>query len=367
MSAPLPRAPLALAALIVLSMVASIASQQPGSDSPIPSITNNGPRGLGALATWLSEGGVKVIAHDAPLTQLPEETRVVVLAAPSGEELRDVEVEALERFVENGGTLIYLAPRHAPQPAINQWLGVRAGSVAPLVSEPGLEDVGGTSVKVTFAAGLLEGAKALRLSADRTLEVSDEHAVAVTSDGALWWSRRGTGEVWLSAGADLAENARLELADNALFWSHLAGRGPVVFDEYHHHRGATLVPLNLLVTGLQLGFLALLFVWARASRLGPARDEPTTWHRSSLEYVTAMAALTRNAGVEEELVVVLGADFRAMLRDRLGIPLAWSWAEADAELARRGLIEGGSLARASNETAFVRLSRLLAELERRLR
>ena len=143
--------------------------------------------------------------------------------------------------------------------------------------------------------------------------------------------------------------------------------GAVVFDEYHQYRGATVVPLNLLVTGLQLGFLALLFVFARASRLGPARDAKLTWHRSSLEYVSAMAALTRNAGVERELVVALKTDFRSMLRDRQGIPLSWSWAEADVELGRRGLISPGALVNASGEAAFVRLSRGLAELERRLR
>lgn len=357
------KGPFVLGALVLVSIVASVASQDPGSESPIPSITNNGPRGVGALATWLRESGVQVIAHDAPLTQLPPETRVLVIAAPSGEEIRDDEVQALTRFVEGGGTLIYLMPRTAPQPSINEWLWVRAGPVAPLVTEPGLEDVGGTTVKVTFAAGLLAGAHQLRLSADRMLAVSDEHAVPVTSDGALWWLKRGAGEVWLAAGPDLAENARLELADNALFWSHLAGRGPVAFDEFHLHSGATVVPVNLLVTFLQLGFLAMLFLWARATRLGPARDAPPSWHRSSLEYVKAMAALTRNAGVEAELVVSLKAEFRKRLRDGFGIPFEWSWGEADAELAGRGVIEVGMLIRIANDGEFHSVSQALAKLE----
>lgn len=357
------KGPIVLAVLVLLSIVASVAAQEPGSESPLPSITNNGPRGLGALATWLRESGVRVIAHDAPLTQLPPETRVVVIAAPSGGELRDDEVQSLSRFVEGGGTLVYLMPRAAPQPSINEWLWVQAGPVAPLVTEPGLEDVGGTSVQVTFAAGLLAGAKRLRLSADRTLTSSDEHAVPVTSDGAVWWMKRGSGEVWVAAGPDLAENARLELADNALFWAHLAQRGPVAFDEFHLHGGATVVPVNLLVTGLQLGFLAMLFLWARATRLGPARDEPASWHRSSLEYVKAMAALTRNAGVEAELVVSLRTEFRKRLRDDFGIPLEWSWDEADSELARRGVLEAGILSRAANDGDFVSLSQGLARIE----
>lgn len=361
------RGPIIIGALVLLSLVVSLAAQEPGSDSPVPSITNQGPRGLAALASWLKEAGVPVIAHDAPLTRLPPEARVVVIAAPAGEEVRDDEVEALKGFVEGGGTLIYLVSRQAPQPSLNRWLEVRGGPMPPMLTEPGLEDVGGTSVSVTFAAGLLEGAQRLRLSAERALTVSDEHAVAVASQSAVWWMRRGKGEVWLSAGPDLAENARLELADNAVFWGHLAGRGPVVFDEFHQHRGATVVPVNLLVTGLQLAFLAFLFVWARATRLGPVRDAPASWHRSSLEYVTAMASLTRNARVEGELVVALKAEFRRFLRDVAAIPLEWSWEEADAELARRGAIEAGAVMRACGEAEFVALSRALALIERQVR
>lgn len=361
------RGPIVLAALVVLSLVASLAAQEPGSDSPVPSIKNPGPRGLAALATWLQESGVPVISHDAPFTQLPAEARVVVIAAPAGAEVREDEVSALTRFVEGGGTLIYLVARQTPQPVLNEWLQVRAGPVAPLVTESGLEDVGGTTVGVTFAAGLLQGARQLRLSADRTLKVDDEHAVPVTSDGAMWWLRRGEGEIWLAAGPDLAENARLELADNALFWSHLAGKGPVVFDEFHQHLSASRVPINLLVTALQLTFLALLFLWARATRLGPAREAPASWHRSSLEYVKAMGALTRNARVEGELVEALKADFRKFLRDVASVPLAWSWEDADAELARRQSLPEGALVNASRHQGFVALSQALAKLEHELR
>ncbi len=361
------RGPLILAGLVLLSLIASIASQEPGSDSPIPSIENKGPRGLGVLAAWLRESGTSVIGHDAPLTQLPPEARVVVIAAPSAQELKADEVTALEHFVSGGGTLVYLMGRTSPQPVLNEWLRVAGGPVAPLVTEPGLEDVGGTTVSVTFAKGLLEGAKTLRLSADSMVNALDDGAVPVTSDRALWWMRRGEGEVWLGAGPDLAENARLELADNALFWGHLAKRGTIVFDEFHHHQSGAALPVNLVATVLQLIFLALLFLWARGARLGPPRDDPPRWQRSSLEYVTAMAALTRNANVEKELVVSLKNDFRKLILEQAGIPLAWSWEEADTELARRGVIGGAELIRAAQEADFVAASRLLATIERKIR
>ena len=47
---------------------------------------------------------------DAPLTELPPAVRTVVIAAPAGREIDRDEVEALERFVTAGGTLVYLAP-----------------------------------------------------------------------------------------------------------------------------------------------------------------------------------------------------------------------------------------------------------------
>jgi hypothetical protein len=239
--------------------------------------------------------------------------------------------------------------------------------VAPLVSEPGVEDVGGTTVSVTFAKGLLEGAKTLRLSADSMVNALDDHAVPVTSDRALWWMRRGEGEVWLGAGPDLAENARLELADNAIFWGHLAKRGTIVFDEFHHHQSRAALPVNLVATVLQLLFLALLFLWARGARLGPPRDDPPRWQRSSLEYVTAMAALTRNANVENELAASLKTEFRKFLLEHTNIPVEWSWTEASAELCRRGLLAAGELERAAQESEFVALSKSLATLEQRLR
>ncbi len=360
------RGAVVIGALMVLAMAASYATRQPGSDSPIPSITNPGPRGAGVLATWLREANVTVIGHDAPLTGLPPEVRVLVIAAPAVEELREAEVDAVRAFVVAGGTLVYLVPRSGAQPGLHRWLELSSGEVAPLVTQAGLEDVGGTTVKVLFPGGLLAGARALRLSADRMFEVHHAGAVPVVEHDALWFLPEGRGEVWVGSGPDLVENARLELADNAVFWSRLASRGPIAFDEYHHHRGATVVPVNLLASMLQLGFLAVLFLWARGSRLGPPRDEPATKHRSALEYVRAMAALTANAKVEDELVAALKHDFRRRLQDELAIPTGWRWDEAATELARRTGVEAAEVLTASRELRFVPLARALAKLEQSL-
>jgi hypothetical protein len=209
----------------------------------------------------------------------------------------------------------------------------------------------------------VQGVKTLRLSADRMIRLDRKDAVPVTEYGALWWFPEGAGEVWVAGGPDLIENARLELADNALFWSRLASRGPIAFDEFHHHHGATQLPINLLTTALQIAFLAILFFWAKGSRLGPARDEPLTQHRSALEYVRAMAALTANAKVEDELVAALKHDFRKKLQDELAIPSSWSWDEAATSFAAKTGTEKSAVITAAELSDFLAVSRALAKLE----
>jgi hypothetical protein len=360
------RGPIVIGALAIIAMVATVAAQEPGSDSPRPTLDNQGPRGLGVLATWLREAGVDVRGHDGPLTELPPGIGAVVLASPSAEELRPEEVEALARFVKSGGTLVYLASRTQPQPALNEWLHVQSGPVPPLVTESGLEDVGGTTVDVTFQAGLLSTAKKLRLSAAQTVIVDEKNAVPVTTHRGLWWMPMDQGEVWIGAGPDLAENARLELADNAIFWANLGARGPILFDEFHHHQTGAPLPVNLVVSGLQLAFLAVLFVWARGARLGPPRDPPASPARSTREYVSAMAALTQNANVEAELVVAVRAQFRKTLQEEHGIPLGWSWDEVDAELTRRGG-KAGAVKAALTTDSLLETSRALSGLSERSR
>ncbi len=352
---------LALGALVLLALIVSFAAQQPGSDSPTPSTTNRGPRGLAVLFTWLRESGAQVSAHDAALNELPKETRTLVLAAPAGSELTQPDVDAVRAFVEAGGTLVYLVPRAAPQPLLNHWLGVHPGPLAPMNDEPGVIDVGGVTVKVLREGGAVTGVRALRLSAERMLSVTDPAALEVAEHGAMWWQPRGRGDVWLAAGADLAENARLELADNARFWSQLPQ--PLVFGEQHHH-ATVLVPANLLATALQLLFLAALFVWARGVRLGAPRAPLPPAGGATIDYVRAMASLMRNAGVEKELVESLKHQLRKTLHERFGVPASWPWKEAAAETARRLSLPEQEVFTLLDETDFVTLSRRIATIER---
>lgn len=360
------RGQLAIGALIILAMIVSAFAAQPGADSPLPSIENRGPRGAAVLATWLREGGTEVLALDQPLTTIPANVKTVVIAAPSQTELGAEEVESLKQFARGGGAVVLLLSRDRKHPPLSQWLGLAQGEIAPLNSIDGVDDVGGTTVTVRFPGSAAAGLSSLRLSAEYMARLEHEGAVPVTDASALWWFPEGDGEVWVSTGPDLIENARLELLDNAKFWKNLGARGPIAFDEYHLVAHAQSTPISILASMLQLLVLAAFFVWARAPRLGPVREPPATQHRSALEYVRAMAALTANAKVEGELVGALKADFRRQLDDEHGIARSLSWPDVARELERRAQIPADRVLAVAAETRFLPVSRALAEFERAL-
>jgi hypothetical protein len=325
------RTALVLGVLVVLALALGLASRQAPPDSPVPSVANAGPLGLRALSLYLREGGRTVESHAASLESLPPGTRTVVIAAPQARVVSKDEVTALERFVREGGTLVYLSPhelgRH--QPALEKWLELDPG---PLLgaNHQGMAsewvDPGGTTVDVWLPVGPARGLSSLRVSRDRGVQMLRDNALplaGLSTTPVLWRWGLDKGEVYVLAGADLAENHRLELLDNLRFWDALAARGPLVFDEFHH-QAAPLPPLSRGIWVFLAQFLAvgLLYVFARGTRFGAPRPLRVERHRSSLEYVRSMGWLMRRAKMEAELLVELDRALRQQMQERLGIPVA---------------------------------------------
>jgi hypothetical protein len=327
---------LGLTILLLLAVAAGFASRGTQTDSSLPTLDNKGPRGLAVLGAWL-EQHTRVERSAAPLTQLPPDLASLVLTAPSAAELGQAEVDAVKAFAERGGTVVYLAAREGPpQVALHRWLGLHWVDGPWPNDEPSLKDVGGVTVLVTIPAGLLEGTSTLRLAAEKAVRLDLDEAVPVTTPEAAWWVKVGGGEVWVLAGADLAQSARLEALDNSLFWAHLASRGPVLFDEFHHARtAAPPTPVNVNATLAQLAVLGLAFVLVFGRRLGPAREDAPRTHRSGLEYVQALARVTAEARVEPELVEVVRAHARALAHQQLGVATTLPWDEASRLIAAR--------------------------------
>jgi hypothetical protein len=356
-----------LGALAALALAVGLLVRPSRAEQSLPSVENRGPRGLAVLAAWLEATGVDVRPGRAPLTELPADVRTVVLSAPSTTEVTEAELAALQRFVEAGGTLVALLPRDDAQVRLRRWLGAPPGDVLPMDDVPGVRDLGGATARVTVKAGPLAHASALRLSAEATLTLEREDAVPVTQPAALWWLPQGAGEVWAAAGPELAENARLELLDNAAFWAALGARGPMWIDERHHQPEAgALPPVQLLVTAIQVALVAALFALAFGARLGPPRPAARHPHREAAELVRAMASLTARARVEPELVAALRGGLRRTLADALGVAPALSWDEAARLTAQRAGVDAARVRAVETTEDFLALSRLIAELERDL-
>ncbi|MCP3143360.1 DUF4350 domain-containing protein [Pyxidicoccus xibeiensis] len=371
----------AFGVLIALALAVGLSTREEGPESLVPTIANTGAQGARALYLYLREGGRTVESHAESLESLPTTARTVVLAAPQGRAVTQEEVLALDRFVQQGGTLVYLSSRELGkhQAALEDWLRLETGPLMPGSSRglgSNLADAGGTTADVWLAVGPLRHLSALRVSQDRGLRMGHEDAMPLAGLGgaaAVWRWPLGKGEVYVLAGADLVENRRLELLDNLRFWDALAARGPLLFDEYHHQ----LAPPPPLSRGIwvfvaQVLAVGLLYVVARGTRFGAPRPLSIERHRSALEYVRSMGWLMRRAKVERELLPELDRALRQQMQERLGIPIGLSDADA-ARLMERGgndyLEAKADLTRTHAQAAippadYARVARRYAHLER---
>ncbi len=110
----------------------------------------------------------------------------------------------------------------------------------------------------------------------------------------------GRGRVVLLGSASFLLNDELEKAGGAIFARLLrafAPEGPVLFDEYHLGMGERrslvryLRDVGLSALLLQLGAVALAFLFAVGTRLGPIRDEPPPVVRATQRYLSALGEL----------------------------------------------------------------------------
>ncbi|KFE66660.1 DUF4350 domain-containing protein [Hyalangium minutum] len=330
--------------LVTLAAALGLSARQAATESTLPSVDNPGPLGLRALYLYLEEGGATVEAHRDSLEALPTTARTVVIPAPQGRSVSPVEVEALERFVRGGGTLVFLTSRDKAkgQPALEQWLELERGAFLGASSRglpEGDQDLGGTTVDVWVPAGAARGTSGFRVSRDRGIRLNMAEAVPIAGQegiAALWRLGLGQGEVYVAAGPDMAENRRIELLDNLRFWDALAARGPLLFDEFHHSAEPP-PPMSRGVWAFVLQCLAVgaLYVFARGQRFGAPRPQLPERHRSTLEYVQSMGWLTRRAKVERELLPELARHLRQLMHERLGIPLTLSEEEAARMMEQR--------------------------------
>ncbi len=330
---------IALALLVLLAAALGAATRGGGGGaSPIPSIHNPGPRGLKALALYLSEGGFATSETSGPYEELSDATSTLVLALPLAWEPGTGERAALRAWVERGGTvLLLLGPEGVPGDktaltlgaalvreeksfdqaerelagAVRQLLGDstrRGADLHPWLPTPATEGVARVRVRAAATLVLISGLELL----------GDEHAAYAAL------SQLGAGRVLALARPDPATNHWIGEGDAlalVLGLLSLAPRaGPILFDEHHlRPKAPAQLPLGVTLALAQLGLVAVVFAAARGRRLGAALPSAPPLGLDGGAYVRQLGALYRAAGADEALAAELLAGLRRRVRAMLAV------------------------------------------------
>ncbi|HEX7118624.1 MAG TPA: DUF4350 domain-containing protein [Longimicrobiales bacterium] len=383
-----------LAAVLVLAVLAAATLAAPDDRQiadPRASSFLSTDGGVKALYLTLQELGIPVARGVSPWTGDGPDSGALALIAPSLPP-GDAELDALLRWIEAGGTLLYVARRGdptlralglggltpvrgsggasgaaaadstdaAPTATVAAGPGAAADSAiavaATAVADPGsgatghpafpvphrwtegVHAVGGFLLALRDTAGILAGDGAAPL-----LRTARGEVVAAT------W-RRGRGRVVVWSEATPLRNLSLRRSGAAVVFARIAADvatkdRPLVFDEFHHgFRGdgnvlrGTLGFLRGTRPGhatLQLLAVVLALLAAAAVRFGAPLPPTPARRRSPLEHVDALAELYRQANARATARRLLAAQLARRLGRRPPAPDA-----ADPDGALDALLAG---------------------------
>jgi hypothetical protein len=289
----------ALCAFIALAVLGGF-SAEPG--GPASSSYATGEKGVAAWATLLSRTG-------RPVSQLRESLSTATL--PAGETIVLLEPDALLRsegtrlmaFVRAGGRLVYGSsePRRTLPALLFRSPARRAGETSRYF---GQRREGGEAAGIGEVRTAGEGA---------WTSFAGYVAPIRAPDGAALLLRRHVGKGTLELLADVSplQNRRLGTADNAQLALNVSGPpgSPVAFVESVHGygvgRGLAALPLGWRLAFVCLGIAGLLWIAARARRLGPAEPSLELLPPARSAYADAVALLLRRTGDERGIAAAL--------------------------------------------------------------
>lgn len=310
-----------LALNVLLLGIRATTGGTPG--GPASSSYATGADGDAALATLLSRAGhvvqrARVAPHTANL--LPGDT-AVVLDPPF---VLPADIDALRAFVRAGGRLV-------ASPGGSNWLrhviteGPVDGAPGVVTAHPlaPLRELSRVSTVTTAGDNAWAEARG-------TLPViGDARSSVVVA------AHPGAGQAFLLADATPLQNAYLGRSDNAQLALALAGparRRVVFFESYHGYgRGSGLaaIPSSWQRALLLAAGAALLFMFARVRRLGPAEEQMRPFAPARREYVDALAATLARTRDRQAALAPLRDELRTRIARRSGL-----WHDAsDDELA----------------------------------
>jgi hypothetical protein len=329
-----------------------------GPSGPSSSSYATSSGGLAAYADLLGAQGTAVTRLRTPIDKAhlePGSTLVVV-----DTQLPPEEQATVEDFVRQGGRLVAAGATTdgvvaSLADARARWSDQGAEVLHPVGSQPEIAGV-----------RRVEGAGEGSWSFVENGELSGGGNTVVFADDV------DAGRVVAIADPSILSNDFLDRADNAAFAIAAAGprNRPVVFAEYGHGYGHSsglgAIPSRWQAMLIIATLAAVVAMWARGKRLGPADRDDTVRPPPRVAYVEAVAATIARAGDREEGVRPVRAEARALVLARAGLP-----ADAvDDEVRRAGVATGvpaatveAVLRPAMNDDDVVAVGRALASLE----
>lgn len=310
-----------LAVFVVLGVLSD--SLAPVPQGPVSSSYATAPAGLAAWAELGGRAGHPIVQLREPLDRARLDPASTVVVLDPNALLRSEGLRLLA-FVRAGGRLL-IGGRYPEEtlpallPDTPAWSpgastrdvpvaggGVRGDSVRG-------DAVGGDAV---LGYAVLRGVGEVSSAGEgEWTEAKGARTLLRTgSGGSLLLGRRiGAGELYLLADASPLQNRRLAAADNAQLALNLAGpRGrPLVFVESLHgygpSSGLAAIPARWWLAFAALALAGLLWVLARARRLGPPERTPGSPPPPRAAYVDALALLLRRTGRERELAAMVSS------------------------------------------------------------
>ncbi len=310
------------ATILVFLLALALLSPPPEQmESPVPSTYS--PQSAGAEAAYrlLAKLGFPVRRWESPPTELSGDPKqILLILAEPAQSPSKAEKEALAKFVENGGHVLFTGA------------GIRNYFPDAEVSDE-KPDPKWTSFPATLPTRITREAHQITIQPQAFWRVLtlNQFQLYGNDDGPLVVSwLKGKGIIMWWAGSTPLTNAGITRDDNLKFFLNSVGNWhtkepyQIYWDEYFHGQRSSLWAYvrktALAWSVLQLGLLAFTVLWTFGRRSGPVFVPAPITRLSPLEFVDTLGGLYERAGAASSAISISAMRLRTLLARQLALP-----------------------------------------------